>query len=71
VFGSDEGELVLADLMNSFNFFSSTYVNGDPQGTAFHEGARAAVLRIIDTVNVDATKYMKMMEEVNQEVFDD
>ncbi len=71
VFSTDEGQTVLQDLMTSFGFFGTCFVQGDSHQTAFNEGARSAVLRIIDTFNIDIEDYMKMMETVNQEVFDE
>jgi len=70
-FEGPEGEEVLVDLMQTFGFFSTTFVEGDSHASAFAEGARAAVLRIIDTVEVDPSKFLEMMKEVNQEVFDE
>jgi len=70
-FSTVEGKIVLEDLMTSFGCFGTSFAAGDPHQTSFNEGARSAILRIIDTVNVDPEMYIKMMEEVNQEVFDE
>jgi len=70
-FENPEGEEVLVDLMQTFGFFSTTYMVGDSHASAFAEGARAAVLRIVDTVGVEPVKFLDMMKEVNQEVFDE
>jgi len=69
-FATPEGKTVIADLMTAFGFFSTTF-DSDPQVAAFNEGARAAILRIVDTINIDIEEYIKMMETANQEVFDE
>lgn len=46
-FESDSGKAVLKDLMKFAMFFDSTYVPKDPESTAYNEGMRRIVLRII------------------------
>ena len=63
VFSSEEGQTVLHDLMVSARIISgSSYVPGDPHQTSFNEGRREIVNRIIETVNIDPAKYLKMVE---------
>lgn len=59
VFNSKEGQKVLLDLMKSCHVMGTTF-SSDPYETAYNEGARSVVLRIIKTINVDP----KQMEEL-------
>ena len=43
IFETEAGKLVLKDLMQEFNFGSTTFVEGDAHATAFQEGGRNAV----------------------------
>jgi len=65
-FSTDDGQTVLEDLMVSAGVISgSSFVAGDPYQTAFNEGRREIVNRIIESVNIDPSKFMKIMESIN------
>jgi len=53
-FNSEDGETVLADLKTRFAFEQTTFVQGDPHQTAFHEGQRSAILLIARMLAEDA-----------------
>jgi|TARA_R100000234_G_C4943508_1_gene153991 hypothetical protein len=46
VFTSDNGKKVLFDLEARCSWRSSSYVQGDPNATAFEEGKRSVLLHI-------------------------
>jgi hypothetical protein len=62
-FSTDEGKMVLMDLVKSSGMMASSFVANDPYATAFNEGARSIVVRLIDTIQIDPEKYIKMLEE--------
>ena len=62
LFDSDDGRVVLRELMTSLHFSHSTF-DADPSVHAFKEGERAALLRIIRTANIDANKLEEIMRE--------
>lgn len=63
LFTSEDGETVLHDLMVSAGVISNlSYVQGDSHQTAFNEGRREIVNRIIETINIDPAKFRKMVE---------
>jgi len=72
-FATDEGQIVLEDLMLSTGIISgSSFVPGDPYHTAFNEGRREVVNRIIESINVDPNKFMKIVEAIkDQGEYDD
>ena len=53
-FNSEDGETVLSDLKTRFAFEQTTFVQGDPHQTAFHEGQRSAILLIARMLAEDA-----------------
>ena len=53
-FNNEAGETVLADLKTRFAFEQTTFVQGDPHQTAFHEGQRSAILLIARMLAEDA-----------------
>lgn len=70
VFDSMDGKKVLQDMMNA-NHFKTTTMTNDPYQTAFNEGARSVILRILDTCNVSIEKleeYYKRQEELEDEI---
>lgn len=67
LFKSDLGQDVLKDLIKSTFFLNTTHVPGDPYTTAFNEGQRALVSRILRTSNINYAKLTQMMEQINME----
>ena len=51
-FASVEGKRVLQDLIQFCKYRDSSYVAGDPTGTAFNEGMRRVILRVIKFMNM-------------------
>lgn len=51
VFDSNEGKIVLADLLNKCHVTHSSYVSGDSHATAFQEGERNVALIILDALH--------------------
>jgi len=68
VFSSDDGKEVLKDLMKVAHVLDCTYYSGDPHETAYREGERSIVLRILKTINTDPEQVLKMLEQDNQGV---
>ena len=69
-FESTDGQKVLKDLMVSCNFTHTSFTP-DPCVTAFNEGARSVILRIIDTCNISIEqleKHLKRQEELEDEI---
>lgn len=62
LFNSDDGKAILEDLCRSCHVFSST-MGDNPQETAFNEGARSVVLRILKTINTDPEVIEYMLKE--------
>lgn len=74
VFGTPEGKKVLWDLMKSGGVLVQSHVAGDPYGTAFNDGARSIVLRILDKLKTDATQFEKIIEsggDYDKELWDE
>jgi hypothetical protein len=63
-FKTIDGETVLQDLMAFCHYKDLTFVKGDMYHTAFNEGKRAVILRILSVLNLSEDK---LMEIVNQE----
>lgn len=71
-FADGYGKEVLLDLIKSVGFFGSSFVPGDPGQTAFNEGAKSLVIRILDTIETDPVALQKLHAEVQEpEVFAD
>ena len=62
VFGSERGQKVLLDMMKTFHFFSSS-MSENPEETAFKEGERSVVLRILRSIEQDPSEIKKLMDE--------
>lgn len=65
VFDTEEGKIVLLDLMRTHRMFSSTFVK-DPYEMAFNEGERNAVLRICTLLKLDVAKLRERMREYEE-----
>lgn len=55
-FESPHGKKVLYDLMRASNMLSVSHVRGDPYETAFREGERNMVIRILQVLKMDPKK---------------
>lgn len=60
LFATDDGQVVLEDMMRTFHVFNST-MQDSPTETAFNEGGRAVVLRIMNHINSDPKKLQEML----------
>jgi hypothetical protein len=66
-FDTPDGQMVLMHLCKVNFVFSSTFVQGDPEMTALHEGQRRLVLSILRQVNVDFKQLQEMAQEIQNE----
>ncbi len=55
--GDPRGRTVLADLASYCNVGSSSFVPGDPQQTAFNEGARDVYLHILEMSGLNPSDF--------------
>tara|TARA_B100000214_G_C23644232_1_gene479850 strand:+ start:344 stop:604 length:261 start_codon:yes stop_codon:yes gene_type:complete len=62
VFSSAEGQVVVNHLMRKFNVTSSSFIQGDPNATAFAEGQRHVVLSILKFISKDANDIANMIK---------
>lgn len=62
VFGSDDGKIVLADLVKKNNVLSNTF-NEDSHRSAFNQGRRDAILEILAILNIDIEEAFYMLEQ--------
>ena len=66
VFDSEDGKLILNDLMKSCHFMQSTY-DKDPYETHFNEGARSVIVRILKTQNTSMDKVNELIRRLETE----
>ena len=64
-FNSQQGRRVLADMLAENKCLSTSFVKEDPYLTAFNEGQRNVVLRILTILQVDTTQLLKLIEETD------
>ncbi len=58
VAATQEGQIVIADLMQRFGFSRcTTLVPGDPETTAFHEGGRVVIIHIGRQIDADPASF--------------
>jgi len=62
-FSTDKGKKVLWDLMKQSGMLTKSFVEGDPYGTAYNDGARSLCLYILDKTNIDI---QKLAEQIKQ-----
>lgn len=62
VFDSENGKKVLWDLMK-VSGYTTTNFDENPYKTAYNEGARSMVTRVINLVEMDASKIKTMLDE--------
>lgn len=61
------GKKVLEDLMKVHFAMNTSFVPNDPMQTAFNEGQRNVLLRILTNINIDPMDYIKLIEEANRD----
>lgn len=64
VFETPAGQKVLKDLMTFGKFFDTSYVPGDPTTTAYNEGMRRMILRILSIMEKDPAKHQEMITNI-------
>ena len=69
-FQSEHGKKVLHDLMKSSLMITTTF-DDDPYRTAFNEGQRALVMRILLTINVDPNQMEELLKMGQSEAHND
>ena len=62
-FNTDDGKVVLSDLMKEGFMFKPTFVSGDPQASALNEGSRRLVLSILKFVHKDHKELINHVEK--------
>jgi hypothetical protein len=60
IFNAADARVVLVDLIRIANVFAPTYRDGNPERTAFEEGMRRIVLRILRLSGIEA----RMMNQI-------
>lgn len=66
LFKSDIGQKVLYDLLRCHGVLGACHVPGDPYSTAFNDGARSVVLRIMKRSKMDINAFLKAVDEMNK-----
>lgn len=66
-FETEHGKRVLKQLMKNTGFLHTNFVNNDPYGTAYNEGARSIVLHILNMLKIDVNKLEKQLSEEQYE----
>ena len=66
LFKTEDGEKVLWDLCKTFNVVGTTF-DTNPHVMAYNEGARAVVMRILQTINTDPEALDKLMSKGQSE----
>lgn len=63
VFGSEDGQKVLYNLMRNHFVLQPTLIKSDPIVMSFNEGARNVVLRIMTLMKMDLERFDKLITE--------
>lgn len=69
LFSTEDGQLVLKDLMSSCGVLTPV-IGKDTHDTYFNEGARSVILRILNTINMTEKDVEKVMIEMNRNQYD-
>lgn len=62
LFKTEDGKVVLADLIKKNNVLSNTF-NDDPHRSAFNQGRRDAILEILSILNIDIDEAFYLLEQ--------
>lgn len=65
LFSTEDGQIVLQDLMSSC-FLTRSTIGTTPYETYYNEGARAIVLRLIQQANLDEKQVERIIKEMNK-----
>lgn len=67
-FGTQAGIRVLQDLMQSHWMLRTSFVRNDPQLSAFQEGERNVVIRILSILKINPEQLQQHIEEIENNV---
>ncbi len=63
VFGSQAGKRILYDMMREHKMLSTSFSPGDPQVTAFNEGGRNVIVRLLGILKTSPEQLRQHIEE--------
>ena len=66
LFDSEDGQRVLVDLMQICGFMSDCMEN-EPHLTAYNEGKRSVIIRILNYLKTDPMKLLELLEDNRKE----
>jgi hypothetical protein len=66
LFSTEDGKIVLQDLMNACNFLKPS-IGETPDDTYFNEGKRSVVLSIMQTSSMTTEEINKLIENVEKQ----
>lgn len=66
LFATDDGQIVLQDLMKSCHL-STSVIGATSNDTYFNEGARSVILRLLGTINMNEKQVERIIVEMNKE----
>ena len=66
LFATEDGKRVLADLLRECGFMS-VGLGEDAQETAYNQGKREVVLRIVNLINIDPETILKLLRDNRKE----
>jgi len=66
-FTSVSGKIVLKDLMQTHYMLSTSFSSSDSHETAFNEGERNVVIRILQKITVNPNDLLKHIENIVEE----
>ena len=66
LFKTQAGKKVLYDLFKAHGVLNSCHVPGDPCSTAFNDGCRTVVLRIMKRSKMDINGFLEAVNEMNK-----
>ena len=67
LFNSPAGKEVLADLSRNYKILSTTFVEGDSHLSAFKEGARSVVMRLMQLARSSPQEVMQHIKKLEAE----
>lgn len=67
LFSTDDGKMVLKDMMEVCFMLSTPFVSGDSHATSFNVGGQAFVQRIFSMMNLDFEKIKELIDASSQE----
>ena len=66
LFSSDEGQMVLKDLVSTHGMLSTSF-KSDVNDMIFREGERNVILRILDKISYKEEQLMKLIKQIEGE----